>query len=365
MKIVQVQTQAEAGGAQRISAMLAEGLRSRGHEVRTVFLYRKTNAFDDDPSVDFITRDIPRSLGARLTAGFGLIAYLRRLEPDAVISFQHYGNVFGTLAGRLAGARRLIANQSGAPLRGGLRGVATVADKVMGTLGLYHHNVVNSAWTEAQFAGYPAAYRARLRRIEHGVARPAAALAKSAARAAFGLPANVPLIVTTGRLHVLKDQVTLVRSLSLVPRAHLAIAGAGPERQPIEREAVRLGLCERVHLVGEVPPARIFDFLAAGDAFAFPTLQETFGLAAVEAALSGLPVVATDLPVLREVLSTEAGDPAALFVPPSEAEAFARALDSVLAEASLAERLTQAAARLAGRYAPERMVDAYEALLGR
>ncbi|TIT61229.1 MAG: glycosyltransferase family 1 protein, partial [Mesorhizobium sp.] len=54
MKIIQVQTQAEAAGAQRISDMVGEGLRVRGHDVRTVFMYRKTDAFDGDPYADFI-----------------------------------------------------------------------------------------------------------------------------------------------------------------------------------------------------------------------------------------------------------------------------------------------------------------------
>ena len=67
------------------------------------------------------------------------------------------------------------------------------------------------------------------------------------------------------------------------------------------------GIADRLHLVGEVPPPeRIFEFLAAGDLYLFPSRTETFGLAATEAAIAGLPVVANDIAVLREVLGDAA-----------------------------------------------------------
>ncbi|TIU85913.1 MAG: glycosyltransferase family 1 protein, partial [Mesorhizobium sp.] len=115
MKIVQVQTQAEAAGAQRISDMVGEGLRARGHEVRTVFMYRKTEAYDRDPNVDFVLTDRPRGLPGQIRATVGLARYLRAAGPDAVITYQHYGNIFGTIGARLAGVRHIVANQSGAP----------------------------------------------------------------------------------------------------------------------------------------------------------------------------------------------------------------------------------------------------------
>lgn len=361
MKVVQVQTQAEAAGAQRVSDLVGAGLRARGHQVRTVFMYRKTGAYDADPHADFILRDKPGGLGGELRAALGLFGYLRREKPDAVISYQHFGTVFGTIGGRLAGAKVLVANQSGVPLKGGARGIATAIDKWMGTVGLYQHNVVNSAWTAAQFASYPAAYKARMRRIDHGVSSPDGELSQAAARQAFGLPLDVPLIVSTGRLNVLKDHATLIEALRGVPDAHLAIAGEGPEREAILRRAAELQLAHRVHLVGEVAPEQIYPFLAAGDAFGFASRQETFGLAVVEAAIAGLPVVACDLDVLREVLSV-GGDAGARFVPPQDADAFATSLRSALADRGNPKRGAFRAA-LAERYSVERMCDAYDALL--
>jgi glycosyltransferase involved in cell wall biosynthesis len=362
MKIVQVQTQAEAGGAQRISDMVGEGLRARGHEVRTVFMYRKTDVYDRDPHADFILERPPGGFGGQVQAVAGLLGYLRRARPDVVLSFQHYGNIFGTIGARLAGTRTIIANQSGAPETSGVRGLLTAIDRLMGTLGAYQLNVVNSAWTEARFDAFPRSYRQRLRRIDHGVPGPEKALSRTAARAAFGLPESAWLAVSSGRLSASKNQIALVQSLSALPDVHLAIAGAGPEREALLACADSQGLRHRLHLVGEVPPARIFEFLAAGDAYLFASRTETFGLAVVEAALAGLPVVCGDLPVLREVLTADDGTAAALFVP-ANAHGIAGGMAQLMADPACAAGLAGAGRQLAKRYAPARMCDGYEALL--
>lgn len=363
MKIVQVQTQAEAAGAQRVSDMVGEGLRARGHAVRTVFMYRKTAAYDRDPHADFVLHAQPGGLPGQMRAAAGLIAYMRRERPDAVISYQHYGNIFGTLAARLAGARHIVANQSGAPQTGGVMGLLSSIDKAMGVLGLYQLNVVNSAWTEAQFERYPRAYKRRMRRIDHGVPGPLEIYGKQAARAAFGLPQDVWLAVSTGRLTRDKNHLALAAALCRLDDLHVAIAGAGPEREALTAFARENGVAERLHFVGEVPPTRIFEFLAAGDVFAFPSVNETFGLSAAEAAIAGLPVVANGLPVLREVLSAESSQPAALFVEDGDAAGFAHALAETRQAPGLAERLAANGRRLADRYSPAAMCLAYEKLL--
>ncbi|MDR3473087.1 MAG: glycosyltransferase family 4 protein [Devosia sp.] len=363
MKIVQVQTQAEAAGAQRISDMLGECLRSRGHDVRTVFMYRKTDVYDQDPFADFVLAQRPRGLAGQIQASLGLFAYLRAARPDAVISFQHFGNIFGTIGGRLAGARHLVANQSGAPQQRGVLGLTSWIDKQMGRLGLFDVSIVNSAWTEAQFAGYPPAYQRRIRRIDHGVPSAAKSYDKLAARAAFGLPPDAFLIVTTGRQTRQKNQIVLVNALSGIPQAHLALAGVGPERESLVAAARRGGVLDRIHFVGEISPARVPEFLAAGDVFAFPSNFETFGLSVVEAAIAGLPVVASDIAVLQEVLTDDDREPSALFARPEDADGFAAAITTIMEQPQLAEKLSQAGRRLAERYSPTKMCLAYEALL--
>jgi glycosyltransferase involved in cell wall biosynthesis len=242
-------------------------------------------------------------------------------------------------------------------------GLLTKVDKLMGTLGLYQVNVVNSAWTEAQFGDYPAIYRRRLRRIDHGVEAPARHYDKAAARTAFGLPANAWLALSSGRLTRDKNHIALVGALRKLPDLHVALAGAGPERESLATFAEAHGVSDRLHFAGEVPPARIFEFLAAGDAYVFPSMNETFGLAVAEAAIAGLPVVANGLPVLREVLSTDRGEPVALFAEGADAAEIARALGDLMRKPDLARRLAGLGRGLAERYSPSAMCGGYERLL--
>ena len=358
MRIVQVQTQAEAAGAQRVSDMLGAGLRGHGHDVRTVFLYRKTDAYDADPHADFILDHKPRGARDMLAAVGGLIRYMRRSRPDAVISYKHYGNIAGTIAGRLAGVKHLVANQSGAPGQFG-GWPAKLADTVMGVTGLYNYSIVNSGWLARQFADHPERYRRRVRRIDHGVDAGGARSDRQSARRAFRLPDNVYLAVSSGRLTAEKNQAAIIRALPLMPEVHLALAGVGPERDALLALARSLGVVERLHLVGEVPRGRMFEFLAAGDVYVFASRTETFGLAVAEAAIAGLPVVANALEVLHEVLGA-----AAIYVDADREDVLASAIQRIKDDAELRSRLSTAGRSLTKRYSPAAMTQSYEELLG-
>lgn len=206
-------------------------------------------------------------------------------------------------------------------------------------------------------------YRRRLKYIEHGCWQPTKYLDKASARSRFSLPQDVKLIVSVGRLSELKNQTALVAALPSLPGVHLALAGDGPASAQLIQLAQANGSSDRLHMVGEVPRSEVFDFLAAGDVFAFPSHSETFGLAAVEAAIAGIPVIANNLAVLRDVLMDDNGDPAALFADTPDAEGFVGPINRVLGEAELTGRLTSSGRALAEKYDPDRMVAAYAALL--
>ena len=144
---------------------------------------------------------------------------------------------------------------------------------------------------------------------------------------------------------------------------HLAIAGQGAEREHLASLAASLGVASRVHFVGELSADRVGSFLRSLDVFVFPTLAETFGLAAVEAAQAGIPVVANDLEVLREVLAVDDGKPCALFVNAGDAGAFAAAVRRLLADESLSSVLSSRGRKLSQRYSLDEMVDRYAALV--
>lgn len=355
-RILMIQTQAENAGAQEIARLLAGGLGARGYEVHQLFFYRRTGGFDAVPNTRFCALDRP---GTPLAFGrflWRLLSEIRRVKPDVVLTFQHYGNFFGTPFARLAGVPVIVANQNSAPEM--MNRVVRLVDRWSGSYGLYDANVTNSHDTEREFANHPAAYRRRLVHIPHGFQNKTSTLSEGAARAQFGLPQGVPLLGTVARLNPLKQIDAAIRILPKLPGVHLASAGQGPDRERLLGVAAEVGVADRYHLVGEVEAERVGEFLAALNIFLFPSRSETFGLAGVEAAQTGLPVVANDLPVLREVLETE-GEPCALFVDANDTEAFAATVGRVLADPVLAGNLSRAGKRLEQRYSLDAMVDGY------
>jgi glycosyltransferase involved in cell wall biosynthesis len=266
----------------------------------------------------------------------------------------------GAVAARLAGTRAIIANRTSANslvpwwARGG--------DLLLGSLGLFKRIVVNSKAIGDEYRRYPPFYRSRVLRIDHGFACKQTDLSRDDARKLVGLPAGGTLLGCVARLHPGKNLAAAVRLLSFDRNWHLAIAGQGAELEQLLKLANSLRVRDRVHFIGELPADRIGVFLRALDVFVFPTRAETFGLAAVEAAQAGIPVIANHLEVLREVLAVD-GKPCALFVDADDAGAFAAAVQRILVDRGLSAAMTARGRQLSRKYSLDVMVDQYDALV--
>ncbi len=357
--VVLLQTQAEAAGAQEISRILGRGLAAQGYDVHYGFFFRRTAAYDAQPNTFFCARERPASPWQLVRMFMALVRHLRHVQPDAVMCFQHYGNVVGTLAARLAGVRTVIVNRN-SPKSLVPQWLHTL-DLTLGVAGWFAAVVVNSSSVEKEYGSYPRRYRERVVRIDHGFESKATGLSRDQARKGFGLPADVVLLGSAARLHPTKNLAAAVRLLA-VRNWHLALAGQGAAREQLIDLARSLGVLDRFHLVGELPANRIGDFLGALDVFVFPSLAETFGLAVVEAAQAGIPVVANDLDVLREVLAVD-GEPCALFADVNDTKAFAERVQRVIEDKDLRKHLTSRAPKLSSRYSLDVMVGRYAALI--
>jgi glycosyltransferase involved in cell wall biosynthesis len=158
-----------------------------------------------------------------------------------------------------------------------------------------------------------------------------------------------------------KNQDILIRALAGVPKAHLVVAGGGVNEAEYRALADALGVADRLHLLGEIEPEDVPDLYAAADVFVFPSTWETFGLAAFEAAMVGVPLVVADLPVLREVLSTAGAQPA-VFVDPHDLLGWIAAISGALAAPPAPRVLAEYAHAMARKYSRDRMIESYLAL---
>ena len=359
-RIVLLQTQAENAGAQEIARILGYGLQARGFDVHFAFFFRRTEGYDNAPGVFFGADSRPSGPRAAAQMALRVRRCIAALAPDAVMTFQHFGNVLGAPVARLAGAGPVIAN-----LNTSLKALpywVRAADWLLSATGVYTRTIANSASTAAEFRAVPPPFANRMLRIDHGFEPKPSELSKEAARLALDLPADAILLGMVGRLDAQKNQRALILLLSDNPTWHVALAGQGKTRGELEAMARDLRCHDRVHFVGELSPTRVGTFLKALDVFVFASLRETFGLAAVEAANNAIPVVCHDLGVLREVLSVE-GSPCARFADATDTQALATAVHDVLTDPELAATLTARGRRLSDKYSLDSMVDAYVALL--
>lgn len=148
-------------------------------------------------------------------------------------------------------------------------------------------------------------------------------------RQELGYGPGIPLIATVARLHPVKGHRYLLEAAQKVvqvrPEVRFLIVGVGPARRFLEEYAGRLGIAKQVRFTGFVED--VASLLGAVDLVVVPSLWEGFGLTAVEALNVGVPVVATAVGGLPEVVRHGI---TGLLVPPGDSEALAREILWVL-----------------------------------
>lgn len=155
------------------------------------------------------------------------------------------------------------------------------------------------------------------------------------ARARYGLPESAKVLITVGGLVERKGFHRVIACLPDLLKTHpdlhyLVVGGPCPEGdmgQALKDQAAALGLTDRVHFLGPIPPDELKWPLSAADVFVLSTRNEGWANVILEAMACGLPVVATDVGGNSEVVCRpELGE----IVPFDHQEALTRALDEAL-----------------------------------
>jgi glycosyltransferase involved in cell wall biosynthesis len=181
-------------------------------------------------------------------------------------------------------------------------------------------------------------------------------------------PPLEPVVGYAGHLYAWKGVDVLLRALALVPAARGLIVG-GHEKEPdlarVKALAQSLGIAERVTFTGLVEPATVSAHLAGAAVLVLPnpasaiSTHFTSPLKLFEYMAAARPIIASDLPSIREVLRDNEH---ALLVAPGDADALAAAIARLLADRPLAERLARAAYAEAPNYTWARRAERLEPL---
>lgn len=194
----------------------------------------------------------------------------------------------------------------------------------------------------------------------HSFSAPSAA-DSSALRARHGIAPGDPVVGAVSRFFPVKGMRFLIAAFAEVcrvqPRARLLLLGRGPEEEALRAQCRALGIADRVVFAGF--QRAVEPYVAMFDVSVVPSLEEGFGLVAVESMALGVPVVASGVDGLKEIIRDgESG----LLVEPANPQAIAAAVLRLLSDASLRQRISAAGRVQAQRFSVERYAGRLTAL---
>ncbi len=157
-------------------------------------------------------------------------------------------------------------------------------------------------------------------------------------RQELGIARGENVVLWLGRVVVHKGIEDLIEAAQFVENTKFIVGGEGPYLNTIKRMAKSLGIESKVIFTGRVPKAKLPLFYAACDLFVLPSVSrlEAFGIVALEAMSSGKPVVVTDMPGVREVVTDGVEG---LLADPLNAEDLAEKINTLLSNPELRERM--------------------------
>jgi glycosyltransferase involved in cell wall biosynthesis len=290
------------GGAETQLLHLAGGLLARGDEVGILSIL---------PGVEFAeveTLRIPVAcIGVGRTArGAVAIASGARIlhawAPDTVVSFVYQANVLGRCAGRLARVPTIVSSIRNEFFGGRRRELLLRVTDPLATL-----TTTNSSRSAASLVERGIVPADRIAVVPNGLDVAAFrfdAEVRARTRAHLALAPDDFLWLAAGRLQEQKDYPTLLRAVAMLryPRPVVVIAGTGEQRRALERLAAQLGIAQRVRFLGlrdDVP-----DLLAAADAVVLSSAWEGSPNIVLEAMAASVPVAATDVGGVRELVDS-------------------------------------------------------------
>lgn len=350
------------GGIEVWAARLVTGMAARGHEVRVLTSHSDVDLPDRDEldGVPIERLAFRAAVEERRLDRFGeALAGMRRIKREFAPDVVHLGTVGWStmfhLLTRDAGPAPWLVTLT----QERLESQTSAADTILG-------RALSSAdWVSS---------------VSRAVLDQAIDLAPGVAGRSsvdyWGMPAppppappevEPPRLLCIGRLVSAKGFDLALEALAALAPIHpdlsLAVAGAGPEREGLERMARELGIEERVTFEGWIDPADVCARMAGASAVVLPSRREGLPVVAIEAAWAGRPVVAAHVSGMGEVvLDGRTG----LLVGANDRDALAAAIGEIVRDRDRARRMGAEARRHAEeRFSLEGMMDAYETLYER
>lgn len=360
MKLVIHNGAREWRGNEKMTTILAEGLRERGHHV--VVSCHPRGALRHRLEEREIPHVFRRPAGdIDVWSALRFSSWLRRERVDSVLLTTWKRIPWGSWAARRAGVARVVVRLGiarGLPDRWHYR----LAFQRWVDAMVVNSPEIRSLWIESA-PGFPAE---RVHLVLNGI-RTQAAPAPGRLRRELGVQPDSPIVTGVGGLERRKGFDVLIEAVARIgARAHLVIAGSGSDGRALRDQADALGIGDRVHLLGQRDD--IPAILADTDLFVLSSRNEGMAVAMLEAMAAGVPVVATGVSGAKAALAETADrGPAGWIVPVDDAPALAavieRALAAIRAGTEAGERCEEARFRVREWFSEKHMIDRFEEIL--
>jgi glycosyltransferase involved in cell wall biosynthesis len=279
-------------------------------------------------------------------------------RPNVVISGAFsFPTLFAAAYGRLTGSRLIIHSDGTSDSERGIGRLQVLArDRLLREASACVANSEPAAQRFIELGADPA----RVFRAPHSTS---IAPFHAVARDRFAkTPVRWPLtILHVGRLIPRKGIDRLLRAVGAIADAslRLMLVGSGPEEPCLRTLALQLGILDRVVFEGFVDQPDLPARYAAADVFAMPTLDDPFGMVLLEAAASGLPLVAS--PLAGASLDLVEEGRSGFLADPHDTAAWSDALRALARDPQLRRRLGERAYQLTLERTPERTAGGYAA----
>ncbi|MBR3329210.1 glycosyltransferase [Candidatus Saccharibacteria bacterium] len=176
----------------------------------------------------------------------------------------------------------------------------------------------------------------------------------------YGISEDAPIVLYVGRVDPEKKVGVVIEAFKKVvqalPDAKMVVVGDGVDRIRLEKVVSGLGLDKSIKFLGRVLPPDLYELYKVGDVFATASEIETQGIVLIEAAATGLPLVAVNAGAVAEVcLNNRNG----FLCEPEDVNAIAKALIKILSDKKIREEFSKASLEIAGEHDLEKTIDKF------
>ena len=176
----------------------------------------------------------------------------------------------------------------------------------------------------------------------------------------YKIKKNVPTVVYVGRIDPEKKVGLVVEAFSKVVKklseAQLVVVGDGVDRLRIEDLVKEYGISDSVRVLGRVLQPDLYELYRVGDAFATASEIETQGIVLIEAAATGLPLIAVDAGAVKEVCITGRNG---FLCEPGNVEQIADSMYKILSDKELQKKYSEASLKIASEHDLEKTIDKF------